>query len=126
MAAAGVWIAVSLPPARIDLPLPADDPALVAGVFHVHTNRSDGRSSPEEIAAAAARAGLKFVIFTDHGDGTAKPAAPVYHEGVLCLDGVEISTRGGHYIAVGLPASIVCHWPSGSYCSNAKPSGLIR
>ena len=105
VAAAAVWIAVSLPPARIALPPPADDPALVPGVFHVHTNRSDGRSSPEEIAAAAARAGLKFVIFTDHGDGTAKPAAPVYHEGVLCLDGVEISTRGGHYIAVGLPAS---------------------
>ena len=105
VAAVAVWIAVSLPPAHIALPPPADDPAIVPGVFHVHTNRSDGRSSPEEIAAAAARAGLKFVIFTDHGDGTAKPAAPVYYEGVLCLDGVEISTRGGHYIAVGLPAS---------------------
>ena len=75
------------------------------GVFHVHTNRSDGRSSPEEVAAAAARAGVKFVIFTDHGDGTGKPAAPVYHAGVLCIDGVEISTRGGHYIALDLPAA---------------------
>ena len=100
LAAVAVWIALSLPPARIALPPPAADAAAtVPGVFHVHTNRSDGRSSPEEIAAAAARAGLKFVIFTDHGDGTAKPAAPAYHDGVLCIDGVEVSTRGGHYIA---------------------------
>ena len=27
---------------------PADDPTVVPGVFHVHTNRSDGRSSPED------------------------------------------------------------------------------
>jgi hypothetical protein len=105
VAAVAVWIAFSLPPARIALSPPGDDPAIVPGVFHVHTNRSDGRSSPEAIAAAAARAGLKFVIFTDHGDGSATPAAPAYHEGVLCLDGVEISTREGHYIAVGLPAA---------------------
>ena len=103
VAAVAVWIAVSLPPARVALRPPADDPNILPGVFHVHTNRSDGRSSPEQIAAAAARAGLKFVIFTDHGDGTAKPAAPVYYGGVLCLDGVEVSTRGGHYIAIDLP-----------------------
>ena len=68
VAAVAVWIAVSLPPAHIALPPPADDPAIVPGVFHVHTNRSDGRSSPEEIAAAAARAGLEalgFELFAD-------------------------------------------------------------
>ena len=42
----------------------------IPGVLHVHTNRSDGLSGPDEIAAAAARAGLKFVVFTDHGDAT--------------------------------------------------------
>ena len=42
----------------------------VPGVLHIHTNRSDGRGTPDEIAAAAARAGLKFVVFTDHGDAT--------------------------------------------------------
>ena len=104
-AAAAVWIALTLPPARFELPQHPDQAAVVAGVFHVHTNRSDGRSSPEEVAAAAARAGLKFVIFTDHGDGTAKPAPPAYHDGVLCIDGVEISTQGGHYAAIDLPVA---------------------
>ena len=41
---------------------------------------------------AAARAGLNFVILTDHGDGTREPDAPAYRHGVLCIDAVEIST----------------------------------
>jgi hypothetical protein len=83
----------------------APDDGTIAGALHIHTNRSDGRSSPDEVAAAAARAGLRFVVFTDHGDGTRVPDPPVYRSGVLCLDGVEISTTGGHYIAVGMPAA---------------------
>jgi hypothetical protein len=39
---------------------------------------------------------------TDHGDGTRTPDPPAYLDGVLCLDGVEISTTGGHYVALGL------------------------
>jgi hypothetical protein len=48
---------------------------------------------------------LKFVVFTDHGDGTRRPDPPTYRSGVLCLDGVEISTNGGHYIALDMPPS---------------------
>lgn len=77
----------------------------VAGAFHVHTSRSDGTADPDAIAAAAARAGLRFVILTDHGDGTRAPDPPAYRHGVLVLDAVEVSTRGGHYVAVGMPAS---------------------
>ena len=101
VAAVAVWVVLALPPARHILDAGADD-GTVPGVLHVHTNRSDGRSAPDEIAAAAARAGLRFVAFTDHGDATAKPDPPAYRHGVLCLDGVEISTIGGHYIALGL------------------------
>jgi hypothetical protein len=72
-------------------------------VLHVHTVTSDGSGTPEEVAAAAARAGLNFVIFTDHGDGTRAPDPPAYRSGVLCLDAVEISTAEGHYVALGLP-----------------------
>ena len=73
--------------------------------MHVHTSRSDGLGRPDDVAAAAARAGLKFLIFTDHGDATRPPDAPTYRSGVLCLDGVEISTSGGHYLAIDMPAS---------------------
>jgi hypothetical protein len=102
VAALLLW--VFSPPARLLL-MGASDDGTLAGALHVHTNRSDGRGSPDEVAAAARRAGLKFVVFTDHGDGTRVPDPPAYRSGVLCLDGVEISTTGGHYIAIGMTAS---------------------
>ena len=81
------------------------DPAVAArtvrGAFHVHTTRSDGVSDKATVASAARAAGLNFVIFTDHGDGTRPADGPEYIDGVLCVDGVEISTDGGHYIALG-------------------------
>ncbi|MBY0494277.1 MAG: CehA/McbA family metallohydrolase [Cyanobacteria bacterium] len=77
----------------------------VRGAFHIHSNRSDGSGSVEAIAAAAARAGLQFIILTDHGDGTRVPDAPAYRSGVLTIDGVELNTTGGHFAASGLPAS---------------------
>ena len=77
----------------------------VRGAFHIHSNRSDGSGSVDEIASAAARAGLQFIILTDHGDATRAPAPPAYRSGVLTIDAVELSTTGGHYAAIGLPAS---------------------
>jgi hypothetical protein len=44
-------------------------------------------------------------VFTDHGDGMRKPDPPQYRSGVFCLDGVEISTSGGHYVALDMPAA---------------------
>ncbi len=103
LAAALVLAVITLPARRLVLDPLVD--GTVAGVMHVHTSRSDGLGRPDDVAAAAARAGLKFLIFTDHGDATRPPDAPTYRSGVLCLDGVEISTSGGHYLAIDMPAS---------------------
>lgn len=77
---------------------------VVRGAYHVHTSRSDGTGSIDEVARAAARRGLDFVIFADHGDGR-DLQPPSYHSGVLCLDAVEVSTHGGHYVAIGMASS---------------------
>jgi len=77
----------------------------VAGAYHVHSRRSDGAADKRTIAQAAARAGLAFVILTDHGDGTRPPDPPEYLEGVLCVDAVEISTDEGHYVALDMRPS---------------------
>lgn len=105
LAALLVWIA--LPPRSIQLAPAGSQPVanVIAGTFHVHTNRSDGAGTIDEVAAAASRAGLQFLILTDHGDGTRPPDAPAYRSGVLVLDGVEISTSGGHYAVAGMPQS---------------------
>jgi hypothetical protein len=98
------FVSTRLPPKQQILQRTFDDGS-VAGVLHIHSSRSDGRGTPEQIAHEAARAGLKFIVITDHGDATRTPDPPVYHEGVLCLDGVEISTSAGHYIAIDMPAA---------------------
>ena len=79
--------------------------SVVSGAFHVHTTRSDGSGTIEEIAGAAARAGLSFVVITDHGDGTRTPDPPRYYGEILLLDGVEVSTTEGHYLAMGHQAA---------------------
>ncbi len=104
---AGVAIAALLPPRALPAnreARPVQYPA-APGAYHVHTRRSDGTGTLDEIARAARAAGLRFLIFTDHGDGTRHPEPPTYRSGVLCLDGVEISTTGGHYVALGLAAT---------------------
>lgn len=93
-------------PARVTATIDPDvQRRTVPGAYHIHSTRSDGAADKDTIAAAAARAGLAFIILTDHGDGTVTPDPPEYRHGVLCLDGVEISTSGGHYVALDMPAS---------------------
>jgi hypothetical protein len=95
---------VLLPSSPFTAPAPSWKPAgpTAKGVFHVHTRRSDGTGTIDDVAAAAAHDGLQFVIITDHGDGTRAPVPPAYRSGVLCIDAVEISTTGGHYAALGI------------------------
>jgi hypothetical protein len=105
MAAIGVM--AILPPAALDTGGLTPEPAgtTVRGAYHIHSQRSDGSGTVDSIAAAAARAGLQFIILTDHGDGTRTPDPPTYRSGVLTIDAVELNTTGGHYAALGLPAA---------------------
>lgn len=104
VAAVVAYVAVTRPPASINLnaPLPAN---VVVGAYHIHTMRSDGAGTPEDVAVAAAAAGVRFAIMTDHGDATRVPDAPRYVNGVLLIDAVEISTNDGHVVALGLPGA---------------------
>ena len=105
VAAVIFFLLATLPPRPVRTNT-ATDPALaqriVKGAYHIHSTRSDGAADKDAIAAAAARAGLAFIILTDHGDGMRTPDPPAYLHGVLCLDGVEISTSGGHYVALDM------------------------
>jgi hypothetical protein len=101
MAAVVSYLVLTLPPraTRLDTPVP---PNVVTGAYHVHSRRSDGTGSVDDIATAAAGAGLSFVILTDHGDGTRPPDPPTYRHGVLCIDAVELNTDAGHLVVLGL------------------------
>jgi hypothetical protein len=104
--AAGLgWVLATLPPATIEPDWPPPPPTIVRGAYHMHSRRSDGSGTVEDIATAAARAGLRFVILTDHGDATRPPDPPAYRHGVLCIDAIEISTAGGHVVALNLSSA---------------------
>jgi hypothetical protein len=103
--AAAVAVVVLLPPRALPVASSPSGPPVVRGAMHVHTTNSDGSGTPDEVAAAAARAGLQFVIFTDHGDATRVPDSPRYRSGVLAIDAVEVSTSNGHVIALGVGRS---------------------
>jgi hypothetical protein len=98
-------LVVLLPPRPAESPQPTWRAAwpVVKGAYHIHSERSDGTGTIAEIAEAARRAGLQFVIITDHGDGTRPPDPPAYRVGVLCIDAVEVSTADGHLAALGVP-----------------------
>jgi hypothetical protein len=103
--AASVAVVLLLPPLALRLTVPPGDGRVVRGSLHVHTVRSDGAGTVDDVARAARAAGLDFVVVTDHGDATRTPDAPAYRAGVLVIDAVEISTTGGHYVALGLGAA---------------------
>ena len=122
LAAVFFFLLASLPPRPLAIPIDTVDRDLrsrtVSAVYHIHTRQSDGAGTKEDVAAAAARAGAQVAIFTDHGDGTQPGSAPVYVQGVLCIEGVEISTNGGHYVALDMTAS--------AYPLGGEPSAVVE
>ena len=108
---AALWAAVflcilfTLPPGTREATFSPRERHPLRGAFHVHTIASDGGGTREDVARAAAAAGLQFVILTDHGDGTRPPAPPEYLHDVLIIDGVEVTTAAGHYAAFGAAQS---------------------
>ncbi|HVQ41269.1 MAG TPA: CehA/McbA family metallohydrolase [Vicinamibacterales bacterium] len=102
MAAVAVFVLSTLPPRAARPSAAPNRSTLAVGAWHVHSSRSDGSGSVEEIAAAAAGAGLDFVILTDHGDATRAPDPPRYVHDVLIIDAVEINTDSGHVVALNL------------------------
>jgi hypothetical protein len=81
------------------------------GDMHLHTVHSDGRRLPSEVAAGARAAKLDYIVSTDHNTSS---AAGVWGEfagpDLLIIDGEEITTRNGHFTALGLPAGTWIDW----------------
>lgn len=71
----------------------------LVGVMHVHSIHSDGGESFAAIAEKAARAGLDFVVMTDHGNPS-RPDEPAPADPVFIV-GSEVTTDAGHLLAVG-------------------------
>ncbi|TYO94847.1 PHP domain-containing protein [Desulfallas thermosapovorans] len=76
--------------------------------WHVHTRYSDGRGTPEEMVAAAARRGLREVAITDHGPRgmfIGVRDAGVYRE--LKAQAARLSRRYAVRVLVGAEANVI-------------------
>jgi len=73
------------------------------GAIHLHTCYSDGSGTLRDVTAGARRAGIDFVVVTDHD--TLRPRDDLWQgwrDGVLLVTGVEITCRGrSHVVALG-------------------------
>ncbi len=83
----------------------------VRGDCHLHTVYSDGRREPGEVAAAARAGGLDFIISSEHNT-TAAHRRWADHAGDDLLIGLgeEVTTRNGHWLALGLPPESWIDW----------------
>lgn len=81
------------------------------GDSHLHTVYSDGRRLPSEVAAGARAAGLDFMVSTDHNTSSSHGIWGQYAgPDLLVITGEEITTRNGHWLALGLPAGTWIDW----------------
>ena len=84
--------------------------------IHVHTNYSDGISSPEEVVRYAKEIGLDGISITDHDTvaGSKSVRRLAKELGIILIPGVEITTPFGDILALGVDQTF-----------SGKPSEII-
>ncbi|WP_309647678.1 CehA/McbA family metallohydrolase [Nocardioides sp.] len=88
-------------------------PGWYRGDLHTHTVHSDGRHTQPALARLAREAGLDFLGSSEHNTSSAglswgrhvRPGDPL-----LVVVGEEVTTRDGHWLAMGLPAGTWVDW----------------
>ncbi len=92
-------------------PPPARGVGWYRGDLHLHTVHSDGQRELGELVTAAHAGGLDFIVSTDHNTNSANRVWPTCHTGdLLVIPGEEVTTRHGHWLAVGLPPHAWVDW----------------
>jgi hypothetical protein len=98
----------------------------IAGVIHIHSSYSDGSKAVEEIAAIGEKAGLDFLMFTDHmtlqplRDGLER-----YYGKLAGIVGYEIedSKNENHFLAFGLQKELPANLTAENYVPAVHDAG---
>lgn len=95
------------PPRRV----PGTGPGWYRGDCHLHTVHSDGRHTQASLVALAQAAGLDFLGSTEHNTSSAQLTWGRHvPDGFLVIPGEEVTTRAGHWLALGLPPGTWIDW----------------
>ena len=91
------------------------------GVIHIHSKFSDGTGDIDEITKAAKKAGLFWVLITDHNNMDIKEG---FYNGVSVLVGEEISPKSeNHYLALGINNLIAPSDNAGLFIEEVRAQG---
>ncbi|MET7298706.1 CehA/McbA family metallohydrolase [Embleya sp. NPDC005575] len=81
------------------------------GDCHVHSIHSDGELAPEELALRARVAGLDFIATTEHNSAATPDVwAHLAADDFLIVLGEEVTTKTGHWLALGIGPGQVIDW----------------
>ncbi|MGW6255586.1 CehA/McbA family metallohydrolase [Streptomyces sp. NPDC055085] len=84
------------------------------GDCHVHSVYSDGELAPEQLAVAARAVGLDFLATTEHNTASAHGVwGPLASDSLLILLGEEVTTKTGHWLALGIAPGELVEWDYG-------------
>ena len=98
-------------PAPTTAPAKQRGKAWYRGDCHLHTVHSDGKRTPDQLVADARAAGLDFIVSTDHNTLSSQLQWGDHAtDDLLILNGEEVTTRSGHWPAIGLPAGTWIDW----------------
>ncbi len=91
------------------------------GVIHIHSKFSDGTGDIDEITKAAKKAGLSWVLITDHNCMDVKEG---FYNDICVLVGEEISPKSeNHYLALDINNVIAPSDDPSSYVIEVKNQG---
>ncbi|MFJ7154280.1 CehA/McbA family metallohydrolase [Streptomyces sp. NPDC101118] len=91
--------------------VPGRGPGWYRGDLHLHSVHSDGGRTVDEIVEAARREGLHFLATSDHNtSSTGVSWRGNVPTDLLVLNAEEVTTRHGHWLAVGLPQGEWVDW----------------
>jgi predicted metal-dependent phosphoesterase TrpH len=93
------------------------------GAIHIHTTYSDGTSDISQVVRAAKKAGLKWIVVTDHNnmDGLGHEG---FHDGVAVIVGEEISLILPIIILLWILKTLISHEQTpADYVNEVKKQG---
>ncbi|MFD0008586.1 CehA/McbA family metallohydrolase [Streptomyces sp. NPDC127178] len=97
------------------------------GDLHLHTVHSDGQRSLDQLVHDARAGGLHFIATTEHNTSSAGLAwADGIPRDLLVINSEEVTTRHGHWLAIGVPQGECIEWRYGPAQPDAFASRAAR